>query len=224
MTGRSQYLKSEEKLAILCSLVTTSLLVIALQQLKENEDWNSGPVVLDEYEELPVPAAQPHMKPSANRMQRRERLPGVRASLATPVSVDSSGLSQTEENLTSSVPSATNSLPRHPAVAYESSVFREYKPDSVLDSIFSADSTTRHSLLRQHLWYSSAVYDTASTVRLVRLSRVLDQFDSQPVSLEESTRRTMRRSGHPYDPTRPQPLSPQIPLGGVLSRLLDYIF
>ena len=60
--------------------------------------------------------------------------------------------------------------------------------------------------------------------RLVRLSHMIQQFDDKPVTLQESMQRNVRRYGHPYDPTRPQPLSPQIPLGGAFSRLLELIF
>jgi hypothetical protein len=109
-------------------------------------------------------------------------------------------------------------------IVLQSSVFREYESDTVLDSIFRTDSTTRQGLLRQHLQHSSSIYDTVSTFQLVRLSQVIRRFDDQPVTLDESTLRNLRRYGHPYNPVRPQPPTAQVPLEGIFFRLLDYIF
>jgi hypothetical protein len=224
MTSRLQYLKREEMLALFCSLIVTSLLAILLQQLKGNNDEVGGPGTLTEYEEFHFPPIRRQLSPGAVQLPSREKRPGERNYLVAPATTDSSGPAQAEKGLPSSVLSERNSLLRDSTVVQQSFVFRDHTSDAVLDSILRTDSTARKALLRQHLWYSSSVYDTASTLQLVRLSNMIQQFDDKPVTLQESMQRNVRRYGHPYDPTRPQPLSPQIPLGGAFSRLLELIF
>ncbi len=224
MTSRSQYLKREELLALFCSLIVTTLLAILLQQLKGIDDEVGGPGTLTEYEEFPFPPIRQKMSPSAAQMRSRKKPRRTREYSVAPVRPDSSGLAQTRNALPPSEISAGRDLPWDSTVAQEGSVFRDHKSDAVLDSIFRRDSTARRGLLRQHLWYSSSVYDTASNLRLVRLSNIIQEFDDKPLTLQESMQRNMRRYGHPYDPTRPQPLSPQIPLDGILFRLFDFVF
>ena len=211
-------------LALFCSLIVTSLLAVLLQQLAGDDEEAGGPSTLTEYEEFPLPQIQQKSSPGAVQMQGGKKLRAARESSVAPVGPDSSGLAQTGKTLPTGELPAGRGLPLDSAVAQQSYVFRDHKSDAVLDSIFRTDSIARHGLLRQHLWYSSSVYDTASILPLVRLSNVMQRFDDKPATLQELMQRNMRRYGHPYDPTRPQPLSPQIPLGGVISRLFEIIF
>lgn len=224
ITRPSQYLKREEMLALSCALIVTSLLAVLLRHLKSDDDEMSGLGTLSEYEEFPFPLIRKKPLTGATQMRNRKKPRGLGEYSVAPVGPDSSGLTQSRKAVPPDELSAGRELARDSVVAQQSFVFRDHKSDVVLDSIFRRDSTARKALLRQHLWYSSSIYDTASTLQLVRLSNMIRQFDDQPVTLQESMQRNMRRYGHPYDPTRPQPLSPQIPLGGVFSRLVELIF
>ena len=224
MTHRPRWLEREQKLALFCSLIVTGALAVYLQQLKENGEEEGSFGVLVEYREFSVPSTPRRVSPEANRLRRKGKAQRVERYSAFPVSVDSARFAQTDKALPPDAPSARNPFLRDSTVAQQSSVFRDYKSDTVLDSIFKTDSTTRQGLLRQHLQHSSSIYDTVSTFQLVRLSHVIRRFDDQPVTLEESTQRNVRRYGHPYNPLRPQPPTAQVPLEGILFRLLDYIF
>jgi hypothetical protein len=224
ITRPSQYLKREEMLALFCSLIVTSLLAVLLQQLKSNDDEMGRPSTLTEYEEFPFPPIRQKSLPGTIQMRSGKKPRGRTEYSVAPASSDSTVTAQTREAVLPDELPAGRGLPWDSVVTPQSFVFRDHKSDAVLDSIFRTDSTARQALLRQHLWFSSSVYDTASILPLVRLSSVMQQFDDKPVTLQESMQRNMRRYGHPYDPTRPQPLSPQIPLGGVISRLFGIIF
>jgi len=224
MTRRPRWLEREEKLALLCSLIVTGALAVYLQRLKENGEEEGSFRTLVEYREFSVPSTLRRRAPATDRLRSKEKAQRVERYSAFPVSVDSARFAQADKALQSDTPSASNLLLRDSTVAQQSSVFRDYKSDTVLDSIFKSDSTTRQGLLRQHLQHSSSIYDTVSTLQLVRLSQVIRRFDDQPVTLEESTQRNFRRYGHPYNPVRPQPPTAQVPIEGILFRLLDYIF
>lgn len=218
MTHRSRLLQREEKLALLCSLIMTGALAIVLQQLKESRDAENRVGTLSEYEEFFTPATRqrpPHerARPSSGTSSRTvERTP------VFPVRSDSLEVVQSDSS------SERIASPWDSTTTLQSDVFRGYTSNMVLDSIFKTDSMTRRQLLRQHMQYASSIYDTATVHHLVRLSHVIRRFDDQPVSLEESTRRDLRRYGHPYNPVRPQPPTAQVPLEGILLRVLGYIF
>jgi hypothetical protein len=224
MTRRPRWLEREQKLSLFCSLIVTGALAVYLQQLKEDGAAEGNLGTLVEYQEFSIPSTRRRVYTEADRLRSKGKAQRVKEYSAFPVSVDSARFAQTEEALPPDAPSARNPFLRDSTVAQQSSVFRDYKSDTVLDSIFRTDSTTRQGLLRQHLQHSSSIYDTVSAFQLVRLSHVIRRFDDQPVTLEESTQRNVRRYGHPYNPLRPQPPTAQVPLEGILFRLLDYIF
>ena len=224
MTRRPRWLEREEKLALICSLIVISALAVYLQHLKENGEEEGSFRTLVEYEEFSVPSTRRRVYPEADRLRSKGEAQRVEGYSTFPVSVDSARFAQTDKALPSDTPSVRNSFLPDSMIVLQSSVFREYESDTVLDSIFRTDSTTRQGLLRQHLQHSSSIYDTVSTFQLVRLSQVIRRFDDQPVTLDESTQRNLRRYGHPYNPVRPQPPTAQVPLEGIFFRLLDYIF
>ncbi|TSA20164.1 hypothetical protein D4R75_07885 [bacterium] len=224
MTRRPRWLEREQKLALFYSLIVTGALAVYLQQLKEDGDAEGSFGTLVEYQEFSVPSTLRRRYPATDRLRGKEKAQRVEGYSTFRVSVDSARFAQTDKALPPDAPSARNPFLRDSTVAQQSSVFRDYKSDTVLDSIFKSDSTTRQGLLRQHLQHSSSIYDTVSTFQLVRLSQMIRRFDDQPVTLEESTQRNLRRYGHPYNPVRPRPPTAQVPIEGILFRLLDYIF
>jgi len=224
MTRRPRWLEREEKLALLCSLIVTGALAVYLQQLKESGDGEGSFGTLVEYQAFSVPSTRRRVYTEPNRLRSKRKGQRVEGYSTIRVSVDSARFAQTDKALLPDAPSVRNSFLRDSTVAQQRSVFRHYESDTILDSIFKTDSTTRQGLLRQHLRHSSSIYDTASILRLVRLSQVIRRFDDQPVTLEESTQRNFRRYGHPYNPVRPQPPTAQVPIEGILFRLLDYVF
>jgi hypothetical protein len=224
MIRRSRWLGREERLALFCSLLVTSALAFFLQQLKEDRGVEGTTGNLVEYREFSVPPGRRRTPSGMVRMRSPDRAQRPQGSLGLAVSVDSTQLTQKDRALPSSVPSGRNGFPVDSTGAQPGLLLHNHNSDMVLDSIFKTDSITRQMLLRQHLQYSSSIYDTASVLHLVRFSQVIRRFDDQPVSFEESTQRNLRRYGHPYNPVRPQPPTVQVPLEGILSRLLGYIF
>lgn len=224
MTLRSQWLDNEEKLALFCSLIVTGILAALLQQLKEGNDEVGNRGALIEYQELSVPLTRQRVLLEDGPMRSKKLPQRVSVDVNLTPSADTAGLAQAGGGSPADSISPRDPGAQDPAVAQESPVFRYHQDDVVLDSISKTDSTTRLALLRQHLQYSSSTYDTAFALHLIHLSGVIRRFDEQPVTLEDLMQRNLRRYGLPYDPIRPQPLSPQIPLGGALSRLLNYIF
>jgi hypothetical protein len=120
--------------------------------------------------------------------------------------------------------STTSQSPAHTTVGLPRPMFREPGHPTLLDSLEIYEPDTRRAVLREHFKYSAASYDTARVLRMIQISNTFRGFNDRPVSLEESMRRDLRRYGVPHNPNRPQPPSPQIPLEGLVARLLNLIF
>jgi hypothetical protein len=110
MTRRSRWLEREEKLALFCSLIATSVIAVYLQQLKENRDSEGSFGTLVEYREFSFPSMRWKVLPDADRMRSKEKAQHVERYSNCPVSVDSVRLVQTEWALPSNAPYARNAF------------------------------------------------------------------------------------------------------------------
>jgi hypothetical protein len=234
MADRSRWLSREETLSLFCSLLVTSLLTAYFLYLKQEEWTRKSISVIVDYEEL-VPLLMPHKDLSIgkrDRVRRGSKLLHAHDVRPTTAEGKTTGdlLNVARDGVFSDEADSANSLSQnsrpvlHPTASKLGPMFRNSGCSSVFDLIFSADPVTRQALLRQHLSYSSAIYDTSQVLHLTRLSNALYRFGERPVSLKESMQRDFRRYGYPYNPLRPQPPSAQVPLEGVVFRLLDFIF
>lgn len=229
---RSRQLTREEVISLVCALVFTGLFAIAMLYLRQAEMAERSFAVLMEYQEI-IPA----QRLSDDSSPLRSRSPGLQKKYTSPwpstagaITVDTLETPLATKNeqvgniLAVDSISAVIQTPPAPAVTAPRPMVRAQTHSMILDSISTFDPTIRQALLHQYFNHSSAVYDTATILHLTRLSNVFLKFDERPVSLEETMQLNMRRYGYPYDPNRPQAPSAQVPLGGIVSRLLGFMF
>jgi hypothetical protein len=222
-------LSREEALALVCALVMTMPLCVYMSYLKQQEFTGEVIVALSEYDEsfsIPGDRLRLPQQRVAKATQSHSR---SQDALIVPVTSDSIPAGRGLEAASLRSPSNSDSLDAtirgRPNVdsAEQSTVFRRFKPSWELDTILTIPGEAGIALLRQHIIHESRPYDTASTNILIRSAKELAQVDVTP-TLETHMKFNIGRYGLPYNPLRPQPPSAQVPLRGIVTSILGFLY